>query len=69
MQGGIEKVPHLRVLYMSNNKLKDWAELDKLTALVDLEVPAPAPFRPHTQASRNPPAFTVANASAAYVCI
>ena len=37
MQAGIEKCSRLRVLYMSNNKLKDWTELDRLSALQGLE--------------------------------
>jgi len=37
VQAGIEKCSRLRVLYMSNNKLKDWTELDRLSALQGLE--------------------------------
>ena len=37
MQAGIEKCTKLRVLYASNNKIKDWAELERLSALQDLE--------------------------------
>ena len=36
-QAGIEKCAKLRVLFMSNNKLKDWAEVDRLSALGGLE--------------------------------
>lgn len=31
-------MPLLKVLYMSNNKIKDWAEIDKLAALEHLQV-------------------------------
>lgn len=37
MQAGIEKLPNLRVLYMSNNKVRDWAEIERLAALEHLE--------------------------------
>lgn len=37
IQAGIEKLVNLRVLWMSNNKVKDWAELDRLAANVRLE--------------------------------
>lgn len=37
MQAGIEKVPKLRVLYLSNNKVKEWAEIERLAALPELE--------------------------------
>jgi len=37
LQAGIEKLTALRVLWMSNNKLKDWAELDRLAANSHLE--------------------------------
>jgi hypothetical protein len=37
VQAGIEKCTSLRVLFMSNNKLKDWAELERLSALPGLE--------------------------------
>jgi dynein light chain 1 len=30
---GIDKLNNLRVLYMSNNKIKDWAEIDRLSPL------------------------------------
>lgn len=36
-QAGIEKCTKLRVLYASNNRIKDWAELDRLGALAELE--------------------------------
>ncbi|KFM24177.1 Dynein light chain 1, axonemal [Auxenochlorella protothecoides] len=34
---GIEKAPGIRVLYASNNKIRDWLEIERLTALPDLE--------------------------------
>ncbi len=37
VQSGLEKLPKLRVLFVSNNKVKDWAEVDRLTALPSLE--------------------------------
>lgn len=36
-QAGVEKCPKLRVLYASNNRLKDWAEVERLGALPELE--------------------------------
>lgn len=36
-QAGVEKLVNLRVLWMSNNKVKDWAELDRLAASAHLE--------------------------------
>lgn len=36
-QAGIEKCSQLRVLYASNNRIKDWAEIDRLSALPELE--------------------------------
>lgn len=36
-QAGVEKARGLRVLYASNNRIKDWAEVDRLAALPDLE--------------------------------
>ena len=36
-QAGIEKVPKLRVLYMSNNKVKEWNEVERLAVLPALE--------------------------------
>ena len=37
MQSGVEKLPNLRVLYASNNKLSSWADLDKVNQLPKLE--------------------------------
>lgn len=37
LQAGIEKCANLRVLFISNNKLKDWAELERLGGLSGLE--------------------------------
>jgi dynein light chain 1, axonemal len=37
VQAGVEKAPLLRVLYASNNKIRDWAEVDRLVALTRLE--------------------------------
>jgi dynein light chain 1 len=37
LQAGIEKCSKLRVLFASNNKIKDWAELDRLSGLAELE--------------------------------
>jgi dynein light chain 1 len=34
---GIERCSHLRVLYASNNKIKDWAEVERLAGLEHLE--------------------------------
>ncbi|KAL4458603.1 hypothetical protein ABPG75_013468 [Micractinium tetrahymenae] len=34
---GIEKCSKLHVLYASNNRIKDWAELDRLSSLPELE--------------------------------
>lgn len=36
-QAGIEKCTELRVLYASNNRIKDWAEVERLAALPLLE--------------------------------
>ncbi len=36
-QAGVERLSKLRVLYLSNNKLKDWSELDRLAGLASLE--------------------------------
>ena len=36
-QAGIEKCAKLRVLYASNNRIKDWAEVERLAALPGLE--------------------------------
>lgn len=35
---GIEKAPNLRVLYMSNNKIASWVEIDRLRELTQLQV-------------------------------
>jgi dynein light chain 1 len=37
VQSGIEKLVNLRVLYISNNKISSWAEVDKLAVLDKLE--------------------------------
>ena len=37
LQSGIEKLVNLRVLYLSNNKITNWGEIDKLAALDKLE--------------------------------
>lgn len=34
---GVEKCTKLRVLYASNNKIKDWSEIDRLATLPSLE--------------------------------
>jgi dynein light chain 1 len=34
---GLERCPRLRVLYLSNNKLKDWGEVERLAVLEHLE--------------------------------
>ncbi|KAG7669817.1 hypothetical protein KSW81_007961 [Nannochloris sp. 'desiccata'] len=34
---GVERCSHLRVLYASNNKIKDWAEVERLAGLEQLE--------------------------------
>lgn len=36
-QAGVERLSKLRVLYLSNNKLKDLSELDRLAGLAALE--------------------------------
>jgi hypothetical protein len=36
-QTGLEKLPKLRVLFVSNNKVKDWPEVERLAALPALE--------------------------------
>ena len=33
LQTGLEKLVNLRVLYASNNKLKDWPEVERLSTL------------------------------------
>ncbi len=37
MQTGLEKMVNLRVLYCSNNKLRDWGEVERLKNLSALE--------------------------------
>ncbi len=37
MQTGIDRLPNLRVLLMSNNKLKDWSEVERLSGNGKLE--------------------------------
>lgn len=37
LQAGIEKCPRLRVLYASNNRIRDWGEVDRLASLPELE--------------------------------
>lgn len=37
LQAGIEKLLNLRVLYMSNDKLTTWSEIDRLASLEKLE--------------------------------
>lgn len=37
MQSGVEKLGQLRVLFLSNNKVKDWTEIDRLAAAERLE--------------------------------
>lgn len=34
---GVEKLSNLRVLYLGNNKVRDWAEVERLAALDKLE--------------------------------
>lgn len=36
-QTGIEVLPSLRVLYLSNNKLRDWTEVERLAGLPALQ--------------------------------
>lgn len=36
-QSGVEKLAQLRVLFLSNNKVRDWTEVDRLAALQRLE--------------------------------
>ena len=36
-QTGAEKLAKLRVLFVSNNKVKDWAEVERLASLPALE--------------------------------
>lgn len=37
MQSGVEKLGTLRVLYISNNKIASWTEIEKLAGLSNLE--------------------------------
>jgi dynein light chain 1 len=37
MQAGVEKLAVLRVLYLSNNRIRDWAEVDCLAKLPGLQ--------------------------------
>ena len=37
MQAGVEKLPNLKVLYASNNKLSSWADVEKINQLPKLE--------------------------------
>ena len=37
LQSGVEKLAQLRVLFLSNNKVRDWTEVDRLAALERLE--------------------------------
>ena len=37
VQAGIERLPNLRILLMSNNRVKDWSEVDRLGANSKLE--------------------------------
>ena len=37
MQAGIDRLPNLRVLLMSNNKIKDWSEVERLSGNAKLE--------------------------------
>lgn len=37
MQAGIDRLPNLRVLLMSNNRIKDWSEVDRLSGNIKLE--------------------------------
>lgn len=36
-QTGLEKLSQLRVLFLSNNRVKDWSEVDRLSVLASLE--------------------------------
>jgi hypothetical protein len=36
-QSGVERLGQLRVLFLSNNKIRDWTEVDRLAALERLE--------------------------------
>lgn len=37
LQSGVEKLAQLRVLFLSNNKVRDWTEIDRLAALERLD--------------------------------
>lgn len=37
VQVGVEKLTNLRVLYASNNKIKEWVEVERLGVLENLE--------------------------------
>lgn len=37
VQVGIERLPNLRMLFMSNNRVKDWAEVERLSGNTKLE--------------------------------
>lgn len=37
MQAGVEKLTNLKILYLSNNKVKDWPEIERLSALDKLD--------------------------------
>jgi hypothetical protein len=37
LQSGVEKLAQLRVLFLSNNRIKDWSEVDRLAVAEKLE--------------------------------
>lgn len=37
VQAGIDRLPNLRMLLMSNNKIRDWSEVERLSGNVKLE--------------------------------
>ena len=37
LQGGCERLNNLRILFVSNNKLRDWSEVERLASLPKLE--------------------------------
>jgi Leucine-rich repeat (LRR) protein len=37
LQSGVEKLAQLRVLFLSNNRIRDWSEVDRLAAVEKLE--------------------------------
>lgn len=37
LQGGVERLSNLRILFVSNNKIRDWTEVDRLATLPKLE--------------------------------